>query len=43
VLQILEAIGDEPARRVLARLAEGAPASRFTREARAALDRLAHR
>jgi hypothetical protein len=42
-LQILEAIGDEPARQVLSRLAEGAPASRSTREARAALDRLAHR
>jgi hypothetical protein len=42
-LQILEAIGDEPARRVLRRLAEGAPGSRLTREARAALDRLAHR
>jgi RNA polymerase sigma factor (sigma-70 family) len=42
-LQILEAIGDEPARRELGRLAEGAPASRLTREARAALERLAHR
>jgi hypothetical protein len=42
-LQVLEAIGDEPARRVLARLAEGAPASPFTREARAAVSRLAHR
>jgi dipeptidyl aminopeptidase/acylaminoacyl peptidase len=42
-LQILEAIGDEPARQVLSRLAEGAPASRLTREARAAVDRLAHR
>jgi RNA polymerase sigma factor (sigma-70 family) len=38
-LQILEAIGDEPSRRVLGRLAEGAPASPSTREARAALDR----
>jgi RNA polymerase sigma factor (sigma-70 family) len=42
-LQILEAIGDEPARQLLGKLAEGAPASRFTREARAAVDRLAHR
>ena len=42
-LQILEAIGDEPAHRLLGRLAEGAPASRLTREARAAVDRLAHR
>jgi RNA polymerase sigma factor (sigma-70 family) len=42
-LQVLEAIGDEPARRVLGRLAEGPPASRLTREARAAVDRLAHR
>jgi hypothetical protein len=41
-IQILEAIGDEPARKVLARLAEGAPASPSTREARAALDRLTH-
>jgi hypothetical protein len=42
-LQVLEAIGDEPARHVLGRLADGAPASRLTREARAAVDRLAHR
>jgi dipeptidyl aminopeptidase/acylaminoacyl peptidase len=42
-IQILEAIGDEPARKVLARLAEGAPASRLTREAQAAMDRLAPR
>ncbi len=42
-LQILEAIGDQPARQVLARLAEGAPASRLTREARAAVERLRHR
>jgi RNA polymerase sigma factor (sigma-70 family) len=42
-LQILEAIGDAPARRVLDKLAEGAPASRLTREARAAVDRLVHR
>jgi hypothetical protein len=41
-IQILEAIGDEPARRVLGKLAEGASASPLTREARAALDRLAH-
>jgi hypothetical protein len=42
-LQVLEAIGDEPARHVLGRLAEGATDSRLTREAQAALDRLAHR
>jgi RNA polymerase sigma factor (sigma-70 family) len=42
-LQTLEAIGGQPARRVLGSLAEGAPASRLTRDARAALDRLAHR
>jgi hypothetical protein len=42
-LQILEAIGDEHARQLLGKLAEGAPASRFTREARAAVDRLARR
>ena len=42
-LQILEAIGDEPARHLLGKLAEGAPPSPLTREARAALERLAHR
>jgi RNA polymerase sigma factor (sigma-70 family) len=42
-LQVLEAIGDQPARRLLAKLAAGAPASRLTREARAALERLSHR
>jgi len=42
-LQILEAIGDEPARRALEKLAEGATASRLTRETQAAMDRLAHR
>ncbi len=42
-LQILEAIGDEPARRVLGRLAGGAADSRLTREARAAGDRLRRR
>jgi WD40 repeat protein len=42
-LQTLEAIGDRPARRVLSGLADGAPASPLTREARAALVRLAHR
>ena len=42
-LQVLEAIGDEPARRVLSKLAEGASGSPLTREAQAALDRLAHR
>ncbi len=42
-VQTLEAIGDQPARRVLAGLAEGAAASPSTRQARAALERLAHR
>jgi RNA polymerase sigma factor (sigma-70 family) len=42
-LQILEAIGDPPARRLLGTLANGAAASPLTREARAALERLAHR
>jgi RNA polymerase sigma factor (sigma-70 family) len=42
-LQVLEAIGDQPARALLGKLAEGAPASPLTREARAAMDRLAHR
>jgi hypothetical protein len=42
-LQILEAIGDQPARRLIGKLAAGAPPSRLTREARAALERLSHR
>jgi RNA polymerase sigma factor (sigma-70 family) len=42
-LQILEAIADRPARRLLGDLAAGAPSSRLTREARAALERLSHR
>jgi RNA polymerase sigma factor (sigma-70 family) len=42
-VQILEAIGDDPARGVLGTLVKGAPASPLTREARAALERLAHR
>jgi RNA polymerase sigma factor (sigma-70 family) len=39
-LQVLEGIGDQPARRLLGKLAEGAPASPLTREAKAALARL---
>ncbi len=42
-IQILEAIGDDPARRLLGKLADGAPASPLTREARAAGERLARR
>jgi WD40 repeat protein len=42
-IQVLEAIGDDSARRLLGGLTEGAPASAITRQARAALDRLAHR
>jgi hypothetical protein len=42
-IQILEAIGDDPARRLLGKLADGAPASPLTREARAAVERLARR
>jgi hypothetical protein len=42
-LQTLEAIGDEPARRLLGTLAEGAPDARLTREARAAVERLPRR
>jgi hypothetical protein len=40
-LQVMEAIGDQPARVLLGKLAAGAPESRLTREARAALERLA--
>jgi RNA polymerase sigma factor (sigma-70 family) len=42
-LQVLEAVGDQPARRLLGNLAAGAPSSRLTREARAALERLSYR
>jgi RNA polymerase sigma factor (sigma-70 family) len=42
-LQVLEAIGDDPARRALRTLAEGAPDARLTREARAALERVTQR
>jgi hypothetical protein len=42
-LQILEAIGHMPVRRALGRLAAGAPESRLTREARAAVERLVRR
>jgi hypothetical protein len=42
-LQILEAIGDEAARRVLGGLTGGAAVSRLTREARAARERLGRR
>jgi hypothetical protein len=42
-LQVLEVIADQPARRLLGNLAAGAPSSRLTREARAALERLSHR
>jgi WD40 repeat protein len=42
-LEVLEAIGDKPARRVVGDLAAGPPSARLTREARAALERLAHR
>ena len=38
-VEVLEHIGDQAAGRLLDKLAEGAPASRLTREARAALDR----
>jgi hypothetical protein len=40
---VLEAIGSPEAMAVLATLAAGAPAARETREAKAALERLAHR
>jgi hypothetical protein len=39
-LELLERIGSVPARQLIARLAEGAPAARQTREAKAALQRL---
>jgi hypothetical protein len=42
-LEVLEAIGDGSAHRLLTKLAEGAPTCRLTREARAALERLGHR
>jgi WD40 repeat protein len=40
-IEILEQIGTPPARQVLEKLAHGAPGARRTREAQAALDRLA--
>jgi hypothetical protein len=39
-LDVLESIGDAEARRLLTRLAQGAPQARLTREAQAALERL---
>jgi RNA polymerase sigma factor (sigma-70 family) len=42
-IEVLEAIGSSEARSALARLAKGLPEARQTREARAALDRLAAR
>jgi RNA polymerase sigma factor (sigma-70 family) len=42
-VQVLEAIGDHAARKLLDKLAGGAPEWRLTREARAALDRLSRR
>jgi WD40 repeat protein len=42
-IEVLERIGTEPAQQVLEGLAKGAPEARRTREARAALDRLARR
>jgi WD40 repeat protein len=39
-VEVLERIGDEPARKVLQSLAEGAAEATLTREAKAALDRL---
>lgn len=41
VVQVLEAIGTPEARRVLERLANGAPEAPLTQEAETALDRLA--
>jgi RNA polymerase sigma factor (sigma-70 family) len=42
-LEVLEALGTPEARGLLERLGEGAPEARLTREAKAALDRLARR
>jgi hypothetical protein len=39
-IEVLERIGTPGARRLLRRLAEGAPEARLTREARSSLDRL---
>jgi len=39
-VEVLEHIGDGPARRLLAALAKGTPESRLTREARESLGRL---
>jgi WD40 repeat protein len=43
VLEVLEHVGDEAARRLLRDLAKGAPEARLSREARAALERLSRR
>ena len=43
VIQVLEGIGTPEAQGVLKTLAEGAPASRLTQEAKASLERLAKR
>jgi hypothetical protein len=42
MVEILEHMGDQAACRLLDNLAGGAPASRLTREARAAVERLRH-
>jgi WD40 repeat protein len=42
-IQVLEQVGDEQAREVLAQLATGEPAARMTQEAKSALARLAER
>jgi hypothetical protein len=40
-IQVLEQIGDDPARQVLEQLAQGAPDARVTEAAKSALNRLA--
>jgi hypothetical protein len=42
-VEVLEDAGTPAARRLLARLAEGSPQARLTREAKASLQRLAKR
>jgi len=42
-LEVLEHVGGEEARRLLAKLAEGAPEARLTREAKSSLQRLSRR